>query len=73
VRHFTLPSCQEPELRRWANQFFRNEETGTHALLVDITESIWRAFAHVARHERGIQDPLRTLCLRSGSFATWRC
>ena len=37
------------------------KETGTHALLVDMTESIRRTFGHVARHEEGIQDPLRTI------------
>jgi transglutaminase-like putative cysteine protease len=67
LRHFTLFSSQQPELKRWVNQFFTNEETGTHALLVDMTETIWRTFGHTARHERGIQDPLRTLCLGSGS------
>jgi transglutaminase-like putative cysteine protease len=67
LRRFTQPSSQQPELRRWANQFFENKKTGTHALLVDMTESIWRTFGHTARHERGIQDPLRTLRLGSGS------
>ena len=39
----------------------------THDLLVDMTQSIRRSFKHVARHQKGIQDPLRTLALGSGS------
>ena len=31
------------------------------SLLVDMTQTIRRTFKHVARHEKGIQDPLRTL------------
>ena len=67
LRRFILPLSLQPELSRWCDQFFRNEETGTHALLIDMTESIRKTFRHVARHERGIQDPLRTISLRSGS------
>jgi transglutaminase-like putative cysteine protease len=67
LRRFLRPLSLQPELSRWCNQFFRNEETGTHALLIDMTESIRRTFRHVARHERGIQDPLRTISLKSGS------
>ena len=67
LRRFIRPLSLQPELSRWCDQFFRNGETGAHALLVDMTQSIRRTFRHVARHERGIQDPLRTISLRSGS------
>ena len=39
----------------------------THELLVDMTQTIGRTFKHVARHEKGTQDPVRTLALGSGS------
>ena len=39
----------------------------THELLVDMTQTIKRTFKHVARHEKGTQDPVRTLKLASGS------
>src|SRR5216683_1573484 len=41
--------------------------THTHALLVNLTRTIKQSFTHVARHEKGIQDPLLTLEIGSGS------
>jgi len=67
LRRFLLPLSLEPELRRWSDQFFRNRSAGTHALLVDMTRTIRRTFRHVARHEKGIQEPIRTIALGSGS------
>jgi transglutaminase-like putative cysteine protease len=67
LRRFILPLSLEPELRRWSDQFFRNGSADTHALLVDMTRTIRRTFRHVARHEKGIQDPVRTIALGSGS------
>ena len=57
-----------PELDRWAACFLRADGSAdTHELLVDMTQTIKRTFKHVARHEKGIQDPVRTLKLASGS------
>jgi transglutaminase-like putative cysteine protease len=67
LRGFILPLSLEPELRRWSDQFFRNGSADTHALLVDMTQTIRRTFRHVARHEKGIQDPIRTIALGTGS------
>jgi transglutaminase-like putative cysteine protease len=67
LRRFILPLSLEPQLRRWSDQFFWNRSADTHALLVDMTQTIRRTFRHVARHEKGIQDPLRTIALGSGS------
>ena len=67
LRRFILPLSLEPELRRWSDQFFRNGSADTHVLLVDMTRTIRRTFRHVARHEKGIQDPIRTIALGSGS------
>jgi transglutaminase-like putative cysteine protease len=67
LRRFILPLSLEPELRRWSDQFFGNGSADTHALLVDMTRTIRRTFRHVARYEKGIQDPIRTIALGSGS------
>ena len=67
LRRFILPLSLEPELRRWSEQFFRNGSADTHALLVDMTRTIRRTLGHVARREKGIQDPIRTIALGSGS------
>jgi transglutaminase-like putative cysteine protease len=67
LRRYILPLSLEPELRRWSDQFFRNGSADTHALLVDMTRTIRRTFRHVARYEKGIQDPIRTIALGSGS------
>ena len=57
-----------PELDRWAAEFLREDGSAdTYELLVDMTQTIKRTFKHVARHEKGIQDPVRTLKLASGS------
>ena len=68
LKRFILPLLLRPELTHWSDRFFRKDGSAdTHALLVDMTETIRRTFKHVARHEKGIQDPLRTLALGSGS------
>lgn len=56
------------ELSRWARQFLQ----GGHAvptldLLSGMARTIKRDFTYVARTEMGIQEPLQTLKLRSGS------
>ena len=56
LRRFILPLSLQSELRRCSDQFFRNGSADTHALLVDMTQTIRRTFRHVARHEKGIQD-----------------
>ena len=56
------------ELARWAARFLREDGSAdTRELLVDMTQTIRRTFKHVARHEKGTQDPIRTLKLGSGS------
>ena len=39
----------------------------TYQLLVDMTRTIEKTFKHVARHEKGVQEPARTLQCASGS------
>jgi transglutaminase-like putative cysteine protease len=57
-----------PGLDRWTAGFLRRDGSAdTHALLVGMTQTIRRTFAHVARHEKGTREPIRTLKLGSGS------
>jgi len=65
-------SAQPPSHRRildrWSAAFFRNDGSAdTHDLLVDMTRTIGRTFKHAARHEKGVQNPVQTLQLGSGS------
>jgi len=65
---FIAPLWADPELDRWASGLLREDGSAdTHELLVGMTATIKRTFRHVARHEKGIQDPVRTLELASGS------
>ena len=65
---FLTPESQHPQLHRWAAAFLREDGSAdTHKLLVDMTQTINRTFKHVARHEKGVQDPAQTLELASGS------
>ena len=58
----------EREVDRWARRFLRKDgATGTLAMLADMTHAIKRDLTYIPRHERGIQDPLRTLKLGSGT------
>jgi transglutaminase-like putative cysteine protease len=64
-RHYPDPDHQ---LDRWVHPFLRKSgSTNTRSLLVNLTRTIKNTFIHVARHEKGIQDPLHTLKIGSGS------
>ena len=68
LARFIAPSSPHPKLDRWAARFLREDGTADiPELLVDMTQTIKRTFKHVARHEKGIQDPIKTLKLASGS------
>jgi transglutaminase-like putative cysteine protease len=68
LERFTQPPSSHAELVRWSAAFFRTDGSAdTHELLVDMTRTIRRTFRHVARHEKGIQNPVHTLNLGSGS------
>jgi transglutaminase-like putative cysteine protease len=65
---FIAAPSPSPELDRWATRFLREDGSAdTRELLVDITQTIRRTFKHMARHEKGTQDPNRTLELGSGN------
>jgi transglutaminase-like putative cysteine protease len=55
------------ELSRWAASFTKGGSILTADLLARITHAIRRDFTYVRREEMGIQEPLKTLKLRSGS------
>ncbi len=58
----------EHELDRWARQFLRHDgRTETTEMLAAMTHAIRQNLTYVAREESGIQDPVRTLRLESGS------
>jgi transglutaminase-like putative cysteine protease len=56
------------ELMQWARRFTRGSESiATQDLLVSMTRAIRHDFTYVRREEMGIQPPLQTLKLGSGS------
>src|ERR1700687_2734799 len=68
LARFLAPLSPHLKLDRWASTFPREDGSAdTHELLVDMTQTIKRTFKHVARHEKGIQDPVETLRLARGS------
>ncbi len=59
---------RDNELARWARQFLPNGQSmPTYELLSSVARTIKRDFTYVSRAEMGIQEPLQTLKLRSGS------
>jgi transglutaminase-like putative cysteine protease len=55
-------------VEQWTRTFLRkSRRTDTRELLINLTYEIKRTFKHVGRDEKGIQTPLRTLELGSGS------
>ena len=68
LARFIAPLSPSPELDCWTARFLRADGSAdTHELLVDMTQTVRRTFRHMARHEKGTQDPIRTLKLGSGS------
>ena len=68
LNRYIEPPAARRELDRWSAAFFQNgKSTDLHEFLVSMTQTIKRTIEHVSRHEEGIQDPLQTLALKSGS------
>jgi transglutaminase-like putative cysteine protease len=68
LRRCILTVLPQLDVSRWSGQFFRTDGSAdTYALLVNMTQIIQRTFRHLARQEKGIQDPVRTITLGSGS------
>jgi transglutaminase-like putative cysteine protease len=68
LARFIAPPSSHRELARWAATFLRQDGSAdTRELLVNLTRTINQNFTHLARHEKGTQDPTKTLSLGSGS------
>ncbi len=59
----------EPEIAQWARSFLHNagEATGSMEMLTAMTVGIKEKFIYAARDEMGVQTPLETLNLGTGS------
>jgi len=58
----------EHEIDRWAKQFLRRDSrSDTVELLASMTHAIHQNLTYVAREESGVQDPAKTLRMKSGS------
>ncbi len=68
LARFLAPLYPHPKVYDWAAAFLREDGSAdTYQLLVDMTQTIRESFQHVARHEKGVQEPVRTLESASGS------
>ena len=66
-RYLRLPASRRT-IDRWSAQFLANDNSANlYDLLVDMTRAIKQTIKHESRHEEGIQDPVQTLSLASGS------
>ena len=68
--HFVERQSVDPDchVERWTRKFLHeNRPTDTREFLISLTNGINRTFKHVRRNEKGIQGPLQTLELGSGS------
>jgi transglutaminase-like putative cysteine protease len=68
LQQFILPIPLDAGLKLWSDQFFRSDGSAeTYDLLTRMTETIFRTFRHINRHEEGIQEPVESIALESGS------
>jgi transglutaminase-like putative cysteine protease len=68
LKQFMGPPSPGSKLDRWAATFLRQDGSAdTYEVLVNMTHAIKRNLRHVARHEKGVQEPLQTLARASGS------
>jgi transglutaminase-like putative cysteine protease len=68
LNRYIQPPSAHRELDRWTAAFFGNgKSTDLYELLLSMTRTIKRTIKYVSRHEEGIQDPVQTLSLWSGS------
>ena len=68
LQQFILPIPLDAGLKLWSDRFFRSDGSAeTYDLLTRMTETIFRTFRHINRHEEGIQEPVESIALESGS------
>lgn len=63
-RHYTDPDRKVTE---WTRQFIGSGEIGTEEFLVSVTRAIKEGFGYEERNEPGVQTPVETLELGSGT------
>jgi transglutaminase-like putative cysteine protease len=65
--YLRLPASRRT-IDRWSVQFLANDNSANlYDLLLDMTRTIKQTIKHESRHEEGIQDPVQTLRLGTGS------
>lgn len=70
LEHYMRPHYDDPEgvLTHWARQFMRTDgPTGTRDLLLDMNQFIRDRFGYAQREQEGMQTPLQTLSLGTGT------
>jgi transglutaminase-like putative cysteine protease len=68
LSRYLQPPASQRTIDRWSAQFVTNDDSvDLYDLLLDMTRNIKQTIRHESRHEEGIQDPVRTLRLRTGS------
>jgi transglutaminase-like putative cysteine protease len=68
LNRYIKPPSARRELNSWTAAFLRNGKSADlYELLVGMTQTIKQTIRHVSRHEEGIQDPVQTLTLGSGT------
>jgi Bacterial transglutaminase-like N-terminal region/Transglutaminase-like superfamily len=68
LHQFIFPVPLDAELKLWSDQFFRGDGTAdTFDLLSEMTQRIFWTFRHVNRYEDGIQEPDKSIALKSSS------
>ena len=70
LEHYMRPHYDDPEgvLTHWARQFMRTDgPTGTRDLLLDMNQFIRDRFGYAQREQEGMQTPLQTLALGTGT------
>jgi transglutaminase-like putative cysteine protease len=68
LNRYLRPPTSRRTLNRWSAQFLTNDNsTDLFNFLVDMTRTVKQTIKHESRHEEGIQDPVQTLSLTSGS------
>jgi transglutaminase-like putative cysteine protease len=68
IDRYIRPPSARRELDRWSASLFRNDNfADLYELLVRMMQTIKQTIKHVSRHEEGIQEPVQTLTLGSGS------
>jgi transglutaminase-like putative cysteine protease len=68
LNRYIQPPSAPRELDSWTAMFFRNgKSVDLYELLIGMTQTIKQTIRQISRHKEGIQEPVQTLTLGSGS------